>query len=199
MAGADIAVLGGLFLAAFLAATLLPMQSEALLVALLLAGYPPATLVVVASTGNILGSMLNWWLGRELLRFRNRRWFPVSAPALARARRGYRRWGRWSLLLSWLPVIGDPLTFAAGVLREPLRVFVPLVVLAKSGRYPGARRRHLALRLSRAPFPPCRCLRPAPVAEASRGPRASPRPLPPCHRGAVSRYPRRIAKGGIGR
>jgi membrane protein YqaA with SNARE-associated domain len=135
VAGADIAVYGGLLLAAFLAATLLPMQSEAALVALLLASWPPAALVVVASAGNVLGSMLNWWLGRELLRFQDRRWFPVPPAALARAQRSYRQWGRWSLLLSWLPLIGDPLTLAAGIMREPLRVFVPLVLLAKTGRY----------------------------------------------------------------
>lgn len=128
-------VYGGLFLAAFLAATLLPMQSEAALVALLLADYPPWLLVAVASAGNVLGSTLNWWLGRELLRFQGRRWFPVSPAALARAQRGYGRWGRWSLLLSWMPVIGDPLTLVAGVMREPLRVFLPLVVVAKAGRY----------------------------------------------------------------
>jgi membrane protein YqaA with SNARE-associated domain len=126
---------GGLFLAAFLAATLLPMQSEAALVGLLLADYPPWLLVAVASAGNVLGSCVNWWLGRELLRFQDRRWFPVSPAALARAQHGYRRHGRWSLLLSWMPVIGDPLTLVAGVMREPLRVFVPLVVVAKTGRY----------------------------------------------------------------
>ena len=134
MTGAGLAY-GGLFLAAFLAATLLPMQSEAALVALLLADYTPWLLVAVASAGNVLGSTLNWWLGRELLRFQDRRWFPVSAVALARAQRGYRRWGRWSLLLSWMPVIGDPLTLVAGVMREPLRVFLPLVAVAKTGRY----------------------------------------------------------------
>jgi len=131
----ELIVYGGLFLAAFLAATLLPMQSEAALVALLLADYPPWLLVLVASAGNILGSMVNWWLGRGLLRFQDRRWFPVSPAALARAQDGYRRWGRWSLLLSWMPIIGDPLTLAAGVMREPLRVFLPLVAVAKAGRY----------------------------------------------------------------
>lgn len=125
----------GLFLAAFLAATLLPMQSEAVLVALLLADHPVAWLVVVASAGNVLGSLVNWWLGRGLERFRDRRWFPVSPAALARAQAWYARHGRWTLLLSWLPVVGDPLTLVAGVMRERLWVFLLLVTLAKTGRY----------------------------------------------------------------
>ena len=125
----------GLFLAAFLAATLLPAQSEALLVALLLAGHPPWWLLLVASTGNVLGSLFNWWLGRGIVHYRDRGWFPVKPGALERAQRWYRRYGRWSLLLSWVPVVGDPLTLAAGVMREPLRVFLPLVAVAKTGRY----------------------------------------------------------------
>ena len=126
----------GLFLAAFGAASLLPLQSEAVLVGLLLAeSHPVAALLVVATAGNLLGSLLNWWLGRSLDRFRHRRWFPVGAAQLDRAQHWYRRYGRWSLLLSWVPVVGDPLTLAAGVMREPLRVFLPLVAVAKTGRY----------------------------------------------------------------
>lgn len=125
----------GLFLTAFLAATVLPAQSEALLVALLLADHPPWLLVAVATAGNVLGSVVNWWLGRGIERFRERRWFPVGPDALARAQRWYARVGKWSLLLSWVPVIGDPLTLVAGVMREPLPVFVALVTLAKLGRY----------------------------------------------------------------
>ena len=125
----------GLFLAAFLAATLLPAQSEAVLVALLLAGHPPWWLLLVASTGNVLGSLFNWWLGRGIVHYRDRGWFPVKPEALERAQGWYRRYGRWSLLLSWVPVVGDPLTLAAGVMREPLRVFLPLVAVAKTGRY----------------------------------------------------------------
>lgn len=125
----------GLFLTAFLAATLLPAQSEALLVALLLADHPAWLLVLVAGAGNVLGSTLNWWLGRGIERYRGRRWFPVGPQALARAQRWYARHGKWSLLLSWLPVVGDPLTLVAGVLREPLRPFLLLVTLAKLGRY----------------------------------------------------------------
>jgi len=126
----------GLFLAAFGAASLLPLQSEALLVGLLLAeAHPVAALLAVATAGNVLGSLLNWWLGRYLEHFRERRWFPASAAQLERASRWYRRYGRWSLLFSWLPVVGDPLTLVAGVLRESLWVFLLLVTLAKGLRY----------------------------------------------------------------
>jgi len=131
----DLAALGGLFMAALLAATLLPAQSEAVLVGLLLAGYAPWLVLAVASFGNVLGSVINWSLGRGIERLRNKRWFPVSPAALARAERWYRRYGRWSLLLSWMPIIGDPLTVVAGVLREPLPVFLLLVSVAKVGRY----------------------------------------------------------------
>lgn len=124
-----------LFAIAFFAATLLPAQSEAALVALLLGGHSPLWLVIAASAGNVLGSTLNWWLGRELVRFQGRRWFPIKPGALTRAQGWYGRYGKWSLLLSWLPIIGDPLTLAAGVMREPLRVFLPLVAAAKVGRY----------------------------------------------------------------
>ncbi|MFY7958875.1 MAG: YqaA family protein [Elsteraceae bacterium] len=125
----------GLFLAAFIAATILPMQSEAALVGLLLADYSPWALVSVASAGNVLGSVVNWLLGRGIERFRERRWFPASPAAMARAERFYRRFGRWTLLLSWVPIVGDPLTVVAGVLREPFPSFLALVTLAKTGRY----------------------------------------------------------------
>ena len=123
-------------MAALVAATLVPAQSEAVLVALLLDGSRPAWLLVaVATVGNVLGSVVNWVLGRFLLRFRDRRWFPVSDRALTRAQTRYARWGHWSLLGSWLPVVGDPLTLVAGVMREPIGRFLVLVTLAKGGRY----------------------------------------------------------------
>ena len=113
----------------------MPAQSEAVLAGLLLAGHRPWLLIAVASLGNVLGSVLNWWLGRGITRFQGRRWFPVSPAALERAGQHYRRYGHWSLLLSWVPVIGDPLTLVAGVMREPLWRFLLLVTLAKTGRY----------------------------------------------------------------
>jgi membrane protein YqaA with SNARE-associated domain len=132
----DLAAYAGLFLAALVAATLLPAQSEVALAALLVAGeQPAAALLAVASVGNVAGSVVNWALGRGVARWRDRRWFPVRAEALARAEGWYRRWGRWSLLLSWMPLIGDPLTVAAGVLRENLIVFLALVTVAKVARY----------------------------------------------------------------
>lgn len=132
----DLLPLAGLFSAAFVAATLLPAQSEAVLVALLVTGkHAPLTLVAVATVGNVGGSVVNWLLGRGVERFRGRRWFPVSARALERSTKWYQRWGRWSLLLSWMPIIGDPLTVAAGLMREPFWSFLLLVTLAKAGRY----------------------------------------------------------------
>jgi membrane protein YqaA with SNARE-associated domain len=125
-----------LFLAAFLAATILPAQSEAVLAAMLTAGSQPAWLLItVASIGNILGSLVNWGIGRGIERFRGKRWFPASPAAFERATAQYRRWGYWSLLLSFVPIIGDPLTLVAGVMKEPLWRFLLLVTLSKAGRY----------------------------------------------------------------
>ncbi|MEF9600858.1 DedA family protein [Paracoccus sp. PXZ] len=128
--------LAGVFAIAFVAATILPAQSEAALVGLLVLGkQPPVLLVIVATIGNVLGSVTNWLLGRWVEHYRHRRWFPVSEQALDRATGWYRRWGRWSLLLSWAPIGGDALTVAAGVLREPFWSFLLLVTIAKAGRY----------------------------------------------------------------
>lgn len=131
-----IGVYFGLFLAAFGAATLLPLQSEALLAGLLLNGrWSVPGLWLVATLGNVLGSLVNWWLGRRLEHYKDRRWFPVGPRHLQRARVHYQRYGHWSLLLSWLPLIGDPLTLMAGVMGEPLKRFLLLVSLAKGVRY----------------------------------------------------------------
>ncbi|SAL75215.1 membrane protein-like protein [Caballeronia choica] len=133
---ADLSIYGSLFIVALVAATIFPLQSEALLVGLLLhGGHPAWLLVAVASVGNIAGSTINWVLGRSIEQFRDRRWFPIKPAALERAERWYRRYGRWTLLLSWTPVIGDPLTMIAGVLREPLASFLLIVAIAKTARY----------------------------------------------------------------
>ncbi|QLF69789.1 DedA family protein [Peteryoungia desertarenae] len=125
-----------LFAAAFLAATLVPAQSEALLVGLILGEAGPVALLVgVATLGNVLGSVVNWVLGLWVEHFKDRRWFPVSPAQLDRAARWYGRWGKWSLLASWVPIIGDPLTVMAGVLKVRFSTFLILVSIAKLGRY----------------------------------------------------------------
>jgi len=130
-----VAAYAGLFSIAFLAATLLPVQSEAAFVSLLaLERYPVLQLLLVASSGNILGSCLNYFIGRF---FTDLKWMQrlVSAAQRDRAEQYYRRYGRWSLLASWLPIVGDPLTVVAGILRENFIYFAILVTIAKVGRY----------------------------------------------------------------
>jgi membrane protein YqaA with SNARE-associated domain len=125
-----------LFFAAFIAATLLPAQSELVLAGLLALGEQPVwALIAVATAGNVLGSGTNWLLGRYLMHCRDRRWFPIKRSSLDKAEAWYRKYGRWSLLLSWAPFIGDPLTVIAGVLREPFASFCLIVLVAKLGRY----------------------------------------------------------------
>ena len=132
----EIAAYASLFFIAFGAATILPLQSELAVIAMLATGeFPWQSVVIVASIGNVLGSVVNWLLGRSLSRFQGKRWFPASERSLAGAAYWYRRYGRASLLLSWAPIIGDPFTVVAGVLREPLWSFVILVSIAKVGRY----------------------------------------------------------------
>lgn len=132
----DVAAYSGLFAAAFFAATLLPAQSEAVLVGLILADRQPLfALLTVATAGNVLGSGVNWLIGRFIEHFRDSRWFPVSQKSLSRAEAWYRRYGLWSLLLAWMPLIGDPITMIAGVLRTPFPIFLALVTIAKLGRY----------------------------------------------------------------
>jgi membrane protein YqaA with SNARE-associated domain len=126
----------GLFAAAFLSATIFPFQSEVILFGMLMAEhYHVSLLVLVASAGNILGSCVNWFLGRSIAHFEDRRWFPLSKEKVAKAEGWYHRYGRWTLLLSWMPIIGDPLTIVAGALREPFWMFFALVAVAKSARY----------------------------------------------------------------
>lgn len=133
---ADLSALAGLFASAFLAGSILPAQSEAVLAALLLSGMQPAwLLVLVATIGNVGGAVLNYGLGRSAERFRHRRWFPLSAAGWDRSAERFNRWGVASLLLSWLPIIGDGFTVLAGAARTPFPLFLALVTLAKGGRY----------------------------------------------------------------
>jgi membrane protein YqaA with SNARE-associated domain len=125
----------GLFVVAFGAATLLPLQSEVVFVAMQAdARVALPLIVVVASVGNTLGAVVNYIMGRWVEHFRDRRWFPVSPAKLARAQAWYARYGVWTLLFSWAP-LGDGFTVVAGMMRTPLWLFVGLVALAKTGRY----------------------------------------------------------------
>lgn len=131
----EIAALASLFASAFLAATIIPFYSELLFVGLLAKGYDPLTLWLVASVGNTGGSAVNWALGRYLLHFQDRRWFPFKGEQLARAQRWFQRFGVWSLLFAWLPVGGDPLTFIAGIMRVRFGLFLLLTGAGKAARY----------------------------------------------------------------
>ena len=124
-----------LFFTALIAATLFPLSSEALLVTLLHQQYSPLLLWLVATSGNTLGSCINWYLGKECLRWQDKKWFPVKSLQLVRAQRQFQRYGVWSLLFAWLPVIGDPLTLIAGVMRVTFWKFFILVSFGKSLRY----------------------------------------------------------------
>jgi membrane protein YqaA with SNARE-associated domain len=126
----------GLFLSAFVSATLVPMSSEAVLAGLIAAkGWDTVLLILVATAGNTLGSVVNWILGQFCLHWRHSRWFPVSEATLEKGSAWFRRFGTWSLLFAWLPVIGDPLTFAAGIARVRFPLFLALVLAGKFARY----------------------------------------------------------------
>lgn len=128
--------LAGLFVSAFTSATLLPGTSEGVLASLLALGIVPAAAAIgVATAGNTLGSLVNWAIGRFLARYRDHPRFPASGKAMERAQRWYDRYGILTLFASWVPVIGDPLTVVAGLMRAPLVLVVPIVVLAKGARY----------------------------------------------------------------
>lgn len=125
----------GLFLSAFLAATVLPLSSEIVLSALLLGGLSPTTLVIVATTGNVLGSLTNYALGYWASKVMVKTWLRMSEDDFVRAEQRFVKYGMVSLCFAWLPVVGDPLTVMAGVLRIRLRWFLLLVTAGKFLRY----------------------------------------------------------------
>ena len=125
----------GLFFSAFFAATVVPAYSEIVLVGLVQAGYDPLALWLWASVGNTLGSAVNWLLGRYLLHFQQRKWFPFKTDSLGVSQRWFQKYGVWSLLLAWMPVGGDALTFIAGIMRVRFPVFIALTAVGKATRY----------------------------------------------------------------
>lgn len=126
----------GLFLSSFLSATILPGQSEIALTSLIiLNNHSLSFLVFIASLGNVLGSLLNWFIGSKLERFKKKKWFPVTKLQLKKASNWYHKYGKWTLLLSWVPFVGDPITIVAGIFRISIMHFILIVSFAKTMRY----------------------------------------------------------------
>ena len=125
----------GLFLSSFLAATILPLSSEVVLTALLLSDLPPIALVAIATTGNVLGSLTNYalgyWVSLEVIK----KWLKISEEQFVQAEKRFVKYGLFSLCFAWVPIIGDPLTLIAGVLRIRLLWFIILVTAGKLLRY----------------------------------------------------------------
>ena len=125
-----------LFISSFLSSTILPGHSEITLTTLfLLEKYSQFLLIFFASLGNILGSIVNWFLGLYITKFINKSWFPFSQKQLDKASSWYLKHGKWSLFLCWVPIIGDPLTIVAGMFRVPLIIFIIIVSISKVLRY----------------------------------------------------------------
>ncbi len=130
------------FVSAFLAATILPFYSELVLAGLVLAGRDPALLWLAATVGNTLGAVVNWWIGLGLESLRAKHgnprwltWMRLGDAEIERAQGWYGRFGYWSLLMAWLPVGGDALTFIAGIMKVRLLPVLVLVGAGKGARY----------------------------------------------------------------
>ena len=127
--------LPALFAISFLAATILPLASEWMLAALIAGDADPCFAVVIATAGNTLGAITTWaigmWGGSRIMTH----WLRITEKDRRIARRWYARWGSWSLLMAWAPVIGDPLCLVGGMLKIPLWRFTLLTTAGKAARY----------------------------------------------------------------
>ena len=125
-----------LFIISFLAATILPFSSELTLAGLVAtSSYNNLLLLIVASLGNVLGSVVNWILGFYSRNLSTKRWFPFKDEQIEKSSKWFNKFGRWSLLFAWVPIIGDPLTLAAGLFRIRFIEFLVLVTIGKVSRY----------------------------------------------------------------
>ena len=132
----EIEVFITLFISSFISSTILPGHSEITLTAVIfLNKHPIINLIFIASLGNILGSILNWYLGFHFVKFKEKKWFPINKRQLEKASLWFLNYGKWSLFLSWVPFVGDPLTVVAGVLRVPIITFLIIVSISKILRY----------------------------------------------------------------
>ena len=125
-----------LFSISFLAATVLPFSSELTLAGLIsTSNYDNLLLLVVASFGNVLGSVFNWSLGFYSRNLSTKKWFPFNETQITRSSKWFEKFGKWSLLFAWVPILGDPLTLVAGLLRVRFLDFIILVAIGKVSRY----------------------------------------------------------------
>ena len=125
-----------LFFISFLAATILPFSSELTLAGLIsTSNYDNLLLLVFASFGNVLGSVFNWGLGFYARNLTIKKWFPFKETQIERSSKWFGKFGKWSLLFAWVPIVGDPLTFVAGLLRVRFLDFIILVAIGKVSRY----------------------------------------------------------------
>jgi len=125
-----------LFVISFLAATILPFSSELTLAGLIVtSNYDNLLLLIVASFGNVLGSVVNWALGFYSRNLSSKKWFPFKETQIEKSSKWFRKFGKWSLLFAWVPVLGDPLTLIAGLLRVKFLHFIVLVAIGKVSRY----------------------------------------------------------------
>ena len=125
-----------LFIISFLAATILPFSSELTLAGLVAtSNYDNLLLLIVASLGNVLGSVVNWILGFYSRDLSTKKWFPFKDEQIEKSSKWFNKFGRWSLLFAWVPIIGDPLTLVAGLLRVKFIEFIILVTIGKVSRY----------------------------------------------------------------
>ena len=125
-----------LFFISFLAATILPFSSELTLAGLIsTSNYDNLLLLVFASFGNVLGSVFNWGLGFYARNLTIKKWFPFKETQIERSSKWFSKFGKWSLLFAWVPILGDPLTFVAGLLRVRFFDFIILVAIGKVSRY----------------------------------------------------------------
>ena len=125
-----------LFTISFLAATILPLSSELMLAGLIAtSNYDNLLLLIVASFGNVLGSIINWILGFYSRNLTIKKWVPFKGKQIENSSRWFNKFGKWSLLFAWVPIIGDPLTLVAGLLRVKFIEFLILVTIGKVSRY----------------------------------------------------------------
>lgn len=125
-----------LFVISFLAATILPFSSELTLAGLIAtSNFDNLLLLIVASFGNILGSVVNWVLGFYSRNLSTKKWFPFKDKQIENSSKWFNKFGKWSLLFAWVPIIGDPLTLVAGLLRVRFLDFIILVAIGKVSRY----------------------------------------------------------------